>query len=311
VDDGAAEYIKRIGALSNEDEVRLLDDIVEGRYDQGCFLRPEPEELVPATDPDATHNVFAALEDREPVEAAASDPFATTPVPTTAIQGDDAGYVILTQRCDLVRPLVTEPFIELAYTELIHDKQAIDAAKKLSPRNLHVADRADGGAWVTDLRRKVALPKDRLTKYAPVLPIEEERMRKRFKLRAGQRYTRDPLPDDVRDRLRKLVDFLRKNATNMKLSEPFSDFLVVREGEKVRVLAIHPPHIPTKDADDAWAAIETGLGDEYVEEHIHGESGPVSMEDLSFALYIDGWVLDLGDISVNRKASETHEPPNV
>ena len=310
MDDGAAQYIQRIEELNSNDEQALLELIVTRGYDQGCFLRLEADEFLPADDPEVTHAVFVSLNGRAAVQANVSDPFELEQTPTGTIEREQPGYVILTQRCDLVRPLVTEPFIELAYAELIHDAAAINEAKKLSNRKLHIADREQGGAWVADLRCRVAFPKDRLIRHPMVQPIDGERMRKRFKLRVAQRYSRDPLPDDVRERLQPLISLLRKNKTSMTLSEPFSDFLVFRQDDKVLVLAIYPPRVETKAADDAWQSIEDELGEEFVDEHLHPDSSAISMQDLSFALYIDGWLLDLGDISVASKASDAHEMPS-
>jgi hypothetical protein len=311
VDAGAAEYIKRIEALSEDDEVRLLDDIKTRGYDQGSFLRPAPDQLLPVSDPDVTDAIFKAVAGRPSCEAAAHDPFENVPVEAVPIPGTEPGYVVATQRCDLVRPLVTEPLVELLYTELWHEKERIDGAKKLSSRFIHIADREEGGAWVADLRRRATLAKDCLNKHDPVLAIDAVRMRKRFKLRLGQRYTRDALPRDVADQLAPLLKFLRKNATNMKLTEPFIDLLAFRKEGKVEVLAICPAGTDQRAADDAWQELEDALPDDYVHENLHEASRALPMEEVSIVFLLDGWTLDAGDISVNRKASEEHAEPTL
>jgi hypothetical protein len=309
VDTEAAEYINRIAALSGDHEVKLLEDIQNRGYDQGSFLRPAPDQLLPVGDPDVTEAIFEAVADRSPSEAKCDDPFEKAPVEPVPIPGTEPGYVIATQRCDLVRPLVTEPFVELVYTELWHEKQAIDAARKLSNRFIYIADHEEGGAWVADLRRRATLAKDCLTQHDAVLAIDAGRMRKRFKLRLGQRYTRDVLPGAVAKQLDPLMTFLRKNATNMKLTEPFTDLLAFRKDDKLEIVAVCPAGTPQKAADDAWQAVEDALPDDYVEENIHEDSRALPMEEASIVFLLDGWTLDAGDISVNRKAGPDHEDP--
>jgi hypothetical protein len=311
VDAGAAGYIERIDALSEDDEIALLDAIKTGGYDQGSFLRPEADQLLPADDPDVTEAIFNAVAGRSAPEAAADDPFEDAPVETVAILDTEPGYVIASQRCDLVRPLRTEPVVELIYTELTEDPDVINAAKKLSNRLIHISDRAEGGAWIADLRRRVALAKDCLPKHEPVLSIDSPRLRKRFRLRVGQRYTRDALPGDVREQLQTFLDFLRKNKRNMALTELFTDMVAFRKEGKVEVVAMCPAGTNAKTASDAWQAIEDALPDDYVEQNLHEDSRAVPMEEFSVLYLLEGWTLDAGDISVNRKSSDEHAEPGL
>jgi hypothetical protein len=310
VDEGAANYIERIRVLTESDEVELLDSILTGGYDQGCFVDPEPHDLLPAGDLAATDAVLAALEERQLApSASAADPFQEEALAAVGVDDVNGGYVVLTQRCDLVRPLITEPFVELAAVHVERDKDAIAVAKRNSPRAIFVADHP-GGACVADLRRRAVIAKDRLPAHTPRQMVEAGEPHKRFKLRVGQRYSRDALPTDLVERLQKpLVKLLRK-PSHMKKVEPFSDFLVFRQGDQVEIKAVFPVHVDRRIAEDAWAAFEDVMPEELVE-LIGEDSGAVSVKEMNFWTYFYGWKMDLDEVTYSRKAGPEQAAPSL
>lgn len=310
MDDDAHEFIERIHALDEQQEGELLDDILTGGYDQGCFLRPEVSDLLPTTDPAVTDAVLGALVERgTKASPTAADPFEHDALPTGEAAGTERGYVVVTQRCDLVRSLSVEPFVELAGVELVRDKDAIGIAKRNSPRFIFVADHPEG-AWVADLRRRVVLAKDRLPKYPALQLVAAGEPHKRFKLRAGQRYSRDALPTELVNLLqRPLVKLLSKSG-NMKNVELFSDLIAFRNGDQVQVAAVFGVEVNQHEAEDAWQALEDAMPDE-LRDLIHEDSGAVSVAQLNFWTYVHGWKLDLDEVTHHKKAGDAQAPPSL
>lgn len=311
MDENAANFIERILALSEPDEVKLLDAILVRGYDQGCFLRPDALDLLPASDPAATVAVLAALTARQLTPSpSAEDPFEDDALTAQTLAEDKSGFIVLTQRCDLVRSMAMEPFVELAAVEVVRDKADMSVAKRNSPRFIFVADHPEG-AWVADLRRRAVLAKDRLPKYAPLQLVEAGEPHKRLKLRVGQRYSRDALPTDLVEHLqRPLVRLLRK-AAHMEKVEPFSEFLVFRIGDQVEIVAVYPTTVDRKTADDAWDALEEAMPQELIDLIHEPTSGAVSVTELSFFRYFGGWKLDLDEVTYQGKAGPDQEPPHL
>jgi hypothetical protein len=310
VDEHAAKYVERIEALGEHDEVEVLDNILTGGYDQGCFLRPDELDMLPAGELTATDAVFAALDARQlRPQASMDDPFEHHALAAQALDEVAPGYVVITQRCDLVRPLVTEPFAELAAVEVVRDKDAIAVAKRNSPRSIFVAEHPEG-AWVADLRRRAVLAKDRLPAYPALQLVEAGEPHKRLKLRVGQRYSRDALPTDLVARLQQpLVDLLRK-PSHMKKVAPFSEFLVFRKGDQVEIVAVFPHTVDQRTAEDAWEALE-GVMPQELFDLIHESSGAVSVTQLNFYRFFSGWKLDLDEVTYHRKAGPGQATPSL
>jgi hypothetical protein len=288
-------------------EVELLNAILVGGYDQGCFLRPGDAALLPLA-PAVTTAVMTAMAERDiKAEPTADDPFEGTRLLTGEIVGDGPGFVVLTQRCDLVRGLMLEPFVELAHVERTANEDLISQAKRNSPRFIHLADCPDATAWVADLRQRAVLAKDHLAELPSVQPLVDEVAYRRFKLRVGQRYSRDALPTRlVRDVQRPLQQFFRKPA-NMGLAAVFTEFLVFEKDGQAQVVPIIGPGEDRHQAEDAWADIESRLPADLVT-HMHDASNPLPIEDVNFWRYLTGWKLDLDEVTYHRKAGDQQSP---
>lgn len=211
-----------------------------------------------------------------------------------------------------MRPLLAEPFVELAHASLVTDSAVRSAAKKNSGRYIHIAD-VEAAAWVADLRRRAVLAKDRLTSHAARQPLTGEEAYKRFKLRIGQRYSRDALPTDIVEKLqRPLVALLRKKPAHLKLVDVFSDFLVFRApGDKVEVVALYPERVSRDEAEDRWHALEELLPEELLEYIDENRSGAVPITQVNFWRYFSGWKLDLDEVTYAGKAGPSQEPPTL
>jgi hypothetical protein len=135
-----------------EEEQRTLDRILAAGIDQGWFLRAGEDELVIPSPAEAEHLHRLAAQ-REPVHPAEQDPWATRPPPAEAIPGTESGWVVLTQRCDLIRNYRLEPLVEVARATLL-DGATAAAAKSNSPRLIAFAEAENGAVWAADLRQR-------------------------------------------------------------------------------------------------------------------------------------------------------------
>lgn len=308
MDAGAESYIARLEGMDAAAEEAALNAILTTGYDQGCFLRPEAGDLIPNT-PDATAAVLEALQARAiEVEATEADPFQNARPPAVAIPEMSPGYVVLTQGCDLIRSFRAEPFIELARVTLEERTSILQPARSNSPRFLLLADGPDKSGWVIDLRHQARLAKDQLSKYSLVQAIGDDNGYKRFKMRVGNRYSRDALPTDLVEAVqRPLRRVIRDKPALTKASGVFSDLLVFRREGLILISAVYGPGGNRKQAEDAWDAVEAALPEE-VRALVHEDSGAISIEDVRWWDYIRGWKMDLDEVSYGKKAA-THAKP--
>jgi hypothetical protein len=285
----------------------VLDRILASGIDQGSFLRPPENQLAVLSD-EQLGRLLEDVSGRSACGPSIEDPFAGQDPPAAAIDGDGPGWVVLTQRCDLVRDYKVEPLVELACAELVTDLDIIAQARSNSPRYVFLAERGDG-AWVVDLRRRAWLPKYLLPGQRAVQPLATARARKRFRLRLGQRYWRDPVPDDiVRDVQRPLRDALRGGRDRVRLGGYFSEWLGMRDGDKVLVLAILGDGKDRREAEAAFEELLAKLKPE-VRERLAPESSVVSVDDISLGLWLDAFKFDFDDISYGRRADDDHATP--
>jgi hypothetical protein len=307
----ASHYARRIARLSSDDEVELINRILNGGYDQGCFLRPEPSCFL-ALDPHAFEEVFDALRDRVgSVAPTEPDPVGDEGIPAGLIDGREPGWAVITQRCDLVRCLRDEPFVELARATHETDASVVERARKNSSRLVFLASSPDG-AWVVDLRYRALLAKDQLPATPALNPVPVGTDRRRLKLRIGQRYSRDALPDDLVETVqRPIIKTLRKTGARAA-SELFTEWLVFRVGGKVAIQALFDADKTSQaNADDAYNEIEKALGKELHEIIAEDESGAVSLQNISLWRYFYGFKVDLDEVSYGSKASPGAAKPTL
>jgi hypothetical protein len=285
----------------------VLDRILASGIDQGSYLRPARDQLAVLGD-EALGRLHADVSGRPECGPAVDDPYPDKDPPSAAIDGDEPGWVVLMQRCDLIRDYRVEPLVELARAEPVTDRRILDQARSNSPRYVFLAERPDG-AWVVDLRRRAWLPKHLLPGHDSCQPLPDARARKRFRLRIGQRYWRDPVPDDVvRDVQRPLHDALDRSRTRVRLGGYFSEWLGIRDGGKVLVLAILGEAKDRREGEAAFEELLAMLKPE-VRERLAPESAVVEVDDIAWGLWLDAFKFDFDDISYGRRADEDNATP--
>jgi hypothetical protein len=299
---------------SEDDEVTCRHAILARGVDQGWLLRPEADELV-VPDPVQTRLLYAALEGRTQPNLTEPDPWADGAPPVEPIDGDESGWVVLSQRCDLIRSYAAEPLVEVGHAQLLTAPGEARAARVSSPRIIAFADRPDGSCWAADLRQRAWLPKCQLPHQEPLIPaVDSDRRRKQFRLRLGQRYWRDPVPDDVVASLQQpLRDALDQSRARVALLRNFSAWLGIRNADGTVLIVAVAAEGRLADAERDWAEVLDVLQRTKPEAYRLIElpaSGVFTTEDISLALWLSAFKFDFDLITYGRRADEDHaEPP--
>jgi hypothetical protein len=302
----ATDYMGRLAKLSAATEEELLTAILDQGFDQGCFLTCGTEPLVSNfAEVDA---IIEAAGGRPQARAKGEDPFP---------EGRDAefvpecrsGLVIVSQRCDLVTGLAMEPLAEVAKAVPL-DSSSVEAraARLNSPRFLPLVEQ-DGALWVADLRCRGFLPKDVLNQLQPIQVVPPE-LRPRLRLRLGQRFSRDALPNALvatiqRPLIQKVVG---KNNASRVAASVFTDWLLYPEEGRYRLIAVVDPTHNQQEGDDAYDQLAQ-LFPEELEEMLTEGSGAVTMANLSFLLWLSAMKINLDEISWHETKGQGHAEP--
>jgi hypothetical protein len=266
-----AALVARFEQYTPEDEATLLKQLTEAGWEAGCWLRLPPERLVSANQQEISSFV-AALRDREGfARAAVADPYPNGR-PHEPIEGDEACFVILSQRCDIVGLLKAEPLIELAPASYCTSKDRIKTGWKNSPREFPV-EPTSSATFMVDLRYRFFLPKIDLAELEPkqALPIDEPeyQVRQRFVLRAAQRYTRAAVPDHLVEKVVLPLGGIVKD--DAEANAIFTEWALLHGGrrdERPGVIATYQMNIPTGLDDDEQAEAEDRIR-EIAEDKFH------------------------------------------
>lgn len=296
--------------LGEDVEREALEAILQAGFDQGCFIRPNADDLVNCP-PDRLDEHLDALRERVPQGPRIDDPFERVSLEATGIEGRERGYVILTQRCDLIRSIADEPFVELASARYRTEDDLIHAARMGSPRWAMLAHE-DEGAWIVDLRSRTLLPKHMLpTLGSPVLPLAPGKERRGFADRVSRRHYRQAVPTDIIDQVqRPLAEHLKKSNKRRRQTEPFSDILARRDGDGVRLLGVLDSNAGRAQATAAFHEILAGLQSK-AGTRIAEESTAVTIGDLTMEVWFDDdtYRLDMDHLTWSSKASEQAAEP--
>ncbi len=302
-------YVERLRQLDADGEQSLLTRILEGGYDQGCFLRPNEGHLIPLH-PGSARNAFECLAARE-TSRRAYDSGIAEELRQGVIDGSEPGYVILTQRCDLLAALAVEPFVELAHARAVNTKSDEGHSAIASSARLVELASADGRSWVIDLRKKALLPKDLLDTYPALQPVPLDR-RSRFRLRLGQRFARDALPEALVAKIqRPLMRVVRKPSVKQHTAF-FSEWLLYeRDPGRYQLIALFPPEVVDRaKADDAYEALQRQFPESFAALIDADLSGALSMEDLSFLTWLTAKKINLDEVSWHPRTSEGQAQPS-
>lgn len=299
-------------ASTSDQERDVLHHILRVGLDQGWFLRLDDHELLwPA--PDEMRRLFDRLAGRDDVRLTEPDPWTSAAPPPAPISGTAPGWVVVTQRCDLIRSYRTEPVVELARATVL-DGDAAAVAKTNSPRLVAFASGEGGSVWAADLRQRVWLPKPAFNQHMNALPVvADERSRKRFRLRLGQRYWRDPVPDDLVETLqRPLRDVVKNSSTRLGRLRNFVMWLGLRSEEgRVVVIAVAEDGREA-DAHEDWDELLRLLAARKPAAHAliePDESGVYSADDISLGLWLDAFKFDFDELTYSRRADADHATP--
>lgn len=300
-----------VAACGYDEEREFLVEVLSSGVDQGWFLRCEDDSLLCPT-PAEMGRFLDTMDKRPPVTLTAPDPWADGGPRAQPIDGDEPGWVVLTQRCDLVRALRVEPLVEVARAVRI-EGDAVAAAKAGSPRFVAFAPAEGGGVWAADLRQRASMPKPQLLQASPIPAIDGERMRKQFRLRLGQRYARDAVPTDLVDTFqRPLRDAVKRSRPRIAQLGSFTLWLGLRSGDgRVIVYAVAAAGREA-DAEEDWRELMAWLEEKRPEVHAliePEESGAYTADDLPLGLWLDAFKLDFDEISYSSRAGDDHAPP--
>jgi len=301
-----AGELERALALTREAEIELLRSILKGGWDQGCFV-VESTIGEPIADTAVWLDEMAARErvgeipdvDPHPQGLAHTDPPA------------DIGFVILTQRCDLLRDLQREPLVEFAPCREVKGDELNEASKN-SPRYVLVYRPTQAGfGWTIDLRSRIWLPKTRIPEFGKPLQALSDHATERaqFALRVGRRYSRKPLParyvSHIQAPLRKLLagEYTHRTAE-------FTDWLIFEppDGKGMPIIvALINDGADVVLAENTFNEILENL-DEKAREHIDVDKSRVEFRgEVRLAQYLDSYPIDLYEITYAAGAKRKKE----
>lgn len=297
--------------LSDADETALLGEIFTRGWCQGCLILDSADLRPPGLSPHAIDRLLKKVADRgsnHPSQDAV-DPFEAEEMPQCVAEGQDAGLVILSQRCDVIKPLRSEPLVEIALAHRSSDPELIAAARHGgSSCYLHLVDEAPDSecGWLVDLRTRGHLSKAALRGRTPAQLLAPGGARRRFARRLGERSARIPVPTAIVDGFqRKLRDWLYSSAGRRSQCAHFSDFLLLpTEDESWAILAILGDG---KDYDKAVIDFDALLGT--IAERVDpfpisvDYSGVLRPEELSHADFLAAHPLDFKRVTYGSKSA--------
>ncbi len=231
-------------------------------------------------------------------------------LPQDPEQPDDSIWIVISQRCDLIKGLSAEPTVALvrATKEPVHE--ATGRTRRSSWQT--IVRRQNGYAWVADLREIAIIPKTLLQDFKPrqCLP-EGDDERRRFALALGQRLWRRPVPREIDERITARLIKKRKKGEWKDFFAAISQFLVGKNDDTGQLCLYGVVHHSNSDVDP-WLArffYETVLP--YLCEDEDGwldhESSELAAADTVTILQVfDTYKLDLDYLSSKSEGSEAY-----
>jgi len=296
-------------ALTPEEESTLRKAILESGWDQGCFLTDDeaglavaPREWIEGCADRSKSEDIGDGADPHPHGLPHADPSA------------DEGWIVITQRCDLLRELRREPLVELARCRLVKGDPLGEAGKN-SPRFLLVHRDGKKG-WIADLRERIFVPKTRIRDWPPPKQAltDDAGSRADFAMRLGRRYSRKPLPtryvETVQRPLKEIIeaDFVSETA-------PFTDWLLLdRPGDMPQLIVLIHDDANFNAAEDTAHKILSALEEKFAE-HAGTEIIVRRRSEIYLAEFLDAYPVDLYEITqtalVKAKKAEAlgEDPP--
>lgn len=295
---------------SETEERAVLNAVLSTGFDQGWLLRPKPGELL--RDASVVDSVLEQIAGRPQARPDVEDPWRDgSPLPAKDL-GEEPGWVILTQRCDLIRGYTLEPLVELVRAVRVVDRNEARKARINSTRLISI-ESDDVGLWAADMRTRAWLPKHLLPLVDAQPVVASAASHKRFRHRLGGRYWRDAVPDDLRDSLGVPMAKAFSKGDRNRLLRHFSMLLGRRVEGQVMVLAVMSPDASEDDAIADWddAMSELGAIDSQARAMVHPDSESIAEEDLSVAEWLDCFKFDFDDLTYGSRASADQAPSSL
>lgn len=317
---GVAELpccLKELICLSEEDERSLLETMLTEGWDQGCLIAHSADLRPPGLAPHMIDELLSRVAARRSMHPAgdADDPSAGDSTPHCVPHDEKSGLLVLSQRCDIIKPLCLEPLVEVALAHRSSDDDLLAATRRGSSAcYLHLADIGEGEGWLVDLRTRGHLPKHWLGDRAPAQLLAPGRQRRRFAIRLGERSSRVPVPTAIVNEFQnKLRGWLYASAARRRLCAHFSDLLLLPADDgSWALIAILGDG---KDADQAAADFEILLGkiikrvDPFPVSTEY--SGVLRPEELAYADYLAAYPLDFRNVTYGSRSVGTGQAEPV
>ena len=222
----------RYAEIDTKREAELLRHLNDEGWEAGCWIRPDLDLIVRATRPEMDAFMDELASRPRPKWEIYGNPNPDG-LEQTPIDGTTDCFVVLAQRCDIVGPFKTEPLVELASARLCSDKGRIGNSWRNSTREFPI-DPDECPTHMVELRHRYWIAKLDLVSLpvAQSLPpdVAPHRVRERFSLRVGQRYTRSAVPDElavkVEEPLRDLIE------GNSELNSLFYEWTLFHGGKR-------------------------------------------------------------------------------
>jgi hypothetical protein len=313
----AEALVRRYEEVDQAREEQLLLELLRGGWEAGCWIRPDPELLISATQEDV-QRLLDRLQGRSSFRRAEIDDPFPSGRECDPIVGESPCLVLLTQRCDVVGMFKNEPLIELAHATYCTDRSRLDNAWKNSPREFPVDPRA-GATHLVDLRYRYFVSKLDLLDLEPKQALPRDTadwpVRVRFGLRAAQRYTRSAVPDRlVNAVVGPLYKLIKGDKDVTVLFSEWTIFHGDQHDRKPGLRAVYPVHLdPTlsdDEQDEQERQIQTAAEDKFqeiIEALPAGAMAELDLDDDRRTRAIDERELTVADWRLSWKLEWDHE----
>lgn len=302
------EALRELVDLDEQSEREILDRILRGGWDLGAVFSLVGDRTPPPLSPTCIWVLHEKLGSRPALYPDGPDPFEAEPPPRGHHPDASDAYIVLNQRCDLIKGIAKEPLVKVAPARPIADRDlAASIANRTNATHAFLERDADGRVWASDLRMSGYVPKTWLKDPSPHFPLAPGWPRRRLGLEVAGRYSRAPVPTHVVEGLQRPVQRLYKQPDFRDCTELFSELIVLPDDNgRWQLIAVTDMGV---DADEAAKDFDVMLG------LILGEIGDfpldrdgsdaLRVDELSVADYFASFTLDMSRITYGQKASQT------
>jgi hypothetical protein len=298
----------RIGALSEDEEPRFLEKLVEAGWSPGCWLRGVEDRIIVASPSEMVELLEGCAARKRMRPEHYEDPHAFG-LPQTPIPGDDPAFVIVTQRCDIVSDLKSEPIVELVRAHRETNKGLIKQWYWGSTR-YYPLEPETSPSYCVDLRVRYTMAKVDLDELpaAQALP-DDHLVRTRFARRVGLRYSRAAVPEQaVAEIARPLHELLsQRPRANEILADVYLD-PGETDDHRFGLLFVAEHDQDVQEADDLWEEVAAELRDRSALLDLDNEerNGVIAYDDFTLSRWER--VSRIGEDEASYRSDDAAEP---